>query len=81
MQETLTFLAFYQHIKHLSLALASYFANSTIYSRENNEFSKYLLVRSEFRKSRFTVTVIGVQFIVSNTASTVLTRSAFAWRL
>ena len=50
MQETLTFLAFYQHIKHLSLALASYFANSTIYSRENNEFSKYLLVRSEFRK-------------------------------
>ena len=32
-------------------------------------------------KSRFTVTEIGVQFIVSNTASTVLTRSAFAWRL
>ena len=50
MQETLTFLAFYQHIKHLSFALASYFANSTIHSRENNEFSKYLLVRSEFRK-------------------------------
>ena len=50
MRETLTFLAFYQHIKHLSLALVFYYANSTIYSRENDEFSKYLLVRSEFRK-------------------------------
>ena len=50
MQQTLTFLAFYQHIEHLSLALTSYYANSTIYSRENDDFSKYLLVRSEFRK-------------------------------
>ena len=32
-------------------------------------------------KSRFTVTVIGVQYIFSNTARTVFTRSAFAWRL
>ena len=32
-------------------------------------------------KSRFTVTAIGVQYIFSNTARTIFTRSAFAWRL
>ena len=84
--KNISFSGFKQQTKHFqeqsfSLALASLFLKILQYIGKTMNFQNTSSFAMSSAKSRFTVTVIGVQYIFSNTARTVFTRSAFAWRL
>ena len=85
-KKILTFSGFKQQTKHFqeqsfSLALASFFLKILQYTGKTMNFQNTFSFAVSSAKSRFTVTAIGVQYIFSNTARTVFTRSTFAWRL
>ena len=85
-KKILTFSGFKQQTKHFqeqsfSLALASFFLKILQYTGKTMNFQNTFSFAVSSAKSRFTVTAIGVQYIFSNTARTIFTRSAFAWRL